>query len=81
MNDSFMMKVAWELCTKPIIDLWVRVVHSKYGCGEEVMPIIDKTRRGSNLWSSIKIVWDDFHANCEVLGTSVRWRVSSDSNF
>ena len=28
-----MMKVAWELCTKPIIDLWVRVVHSKYGCG------------------------------------------------
>ena len=33
-NDSFMMKVAWELCMKPS-HMWVRVVRAKYAYGED----------------------------------------------
>ena len=31
-SDSFMLKIAWEISTKPY-DLWVKVLKGKYGCG------------------------------------------------
>lgn len=61
-----MMKVAWELCTKPNT-LGVKVIRSKYRCGEKVMPIIENKRMRSNLWSGVKHVWDTFQTvDCRV---------------
>ena len=79
-NDSFMIKVAWELCMKPS-HLWVKVVRAKYACRDDHWHIIEKKKRGSNLWSSIKYVWDAFQENCVVNGMNVAWRSSSYRNF
>lgn len=64
MNDSFMMKVAWESSTR-MDSLWVRVVKAKYGFGNDLKPMINKDRHGSNLWRGIKAVWDNFDENCD----------------
>ncbi|GAU42820.1 hypothetical protein TSUD_185780 [Trifolium subterraneum] len=49
-NSAFMMCAGWNLCSKPE-SLWVSVIRSKYKCGPDLMPIISKERKGSNLWN------------------------------
>lgn len=62
--------------------LWVQVVRSKYGCGEGVMPIVEKKRAGSNLWNVVKHVWNCILLNCEMMGAGdMRWKNSIDEVF
>lgn len=42
-STSYMMKVDWSLRTKRD-DLWVRIMRSKYKCGEDLLPIIDRKK-------------------------------------
>ena len=80
-NDSFMMKVAWDLYNKPGCQ-WVQVDRSKYGYGERVMPKMEKKRTWSNLWNGVKHVWECFLLNCEMMGAGdMRWKNSIDGVF
>lgn len=36
MNDAFLMKMLWNLTTKPQ-DLWCQVLHSKYGRNQNLL--------------------------------------------
>ena len=58
-NKALLMKIGWGLTTNTDA-LWTRVIRGKYRCGNDTIPIIDKRRQGSRLWSGIKDVWDSF---------------------
>lgn len=64
MNDSFVMKIVWELCMRPS-NVWAKVVRGKYRCGDELKSNINKGRRGSSLYKGIKTVWDNFEEHCK----------------
>jgi hypothetical protein len=49
-NSAFMMRAGWNICSKPN-SLWVSVIRSKYRCDSDLLPIISKDRKGSNLWN------------------------------
>ena len=40
-------------------DLWVKVIRSKYKCGNDLVPIIDHKRLGSNNWLDIRNNWNE----------------------
>ena len=61
-STSYMMKVDWSLRTKRD-DLWVRIMRSKYKCGEDLLPIIDRKKNGSNLWKGVCSSWRNFQEN------------------
>ena len=50
------MKLAWELINKPET-LWVKVMRSKYRCGEEIIPKVRNIPKASNAWKGISQVW------------------------
>ncbi|KAK4275693.1 hypothetical protein QN277_018732 [Acacia crassicarpa] len=56
-NQAYMMKLGWNMM-KRRDDLWVKVLRSKYKCGEDLVPRINTTRLGSNAWSGIKKSWE-----------------------
>lgn len=58
-NQTSMMRINWDLTMKRD-DLWVQVVWSKYGCGNDTLPNINLTKAGSNLWKGICNAWEDF---------------------
>jgi hypothetical protein len=39
MNQAFLMKVGWKLTTKKDA-LWVKVIRSKYNCGDDLIPTV-----------------------------------------
>ena len=61
-STSYMMKVDWSLRTKRD-DLWVRIMRSKYKCGEDLLPIINGNRNISNLWKGMRSSWRNFQEN------------------
>ena len=65
--------------------LWTRVVRGKYRCGDDIIPMIDKRRKGSRLWSGVKEVWDTFLNGIEVeqrnVNTVVRWKHEKSGVF
>lgn len=52
MNQSLLVKVGWGLINKRD-SLWTRTLRSKYGCGEDIIPIVRRRKLNSNLWSDI----------------------------
>ena len=57
-NKAFMMKVGWDL----IMDreaLWARVIRSKYKCGNDILPCVQRRQVSSNLWRGVA---------CQLLG-------------
>ncbi|KAF7830690.1 putative glycerophosphodiester phosphodiesterase, protein kinase RLK-Pelle-LRK10L-2 family [Senna tora] len=38
--------------------LWAKVVRSKYKCGSDLIPLVDKRRKGSCVWKGICKVWE-----------------------
>lgn len=52
LNTANMMKVGWNIMNKKD-DLWVRVIRSKYGCGDDIIPKVNKMVGGSNLWNGV----------------------------
>ena len=73
-NLAFMSKLYWNMvCHKD--ELWVRVLRTKYRCGNDLLPTIDIARQGSNAWSGIKNVWKTIKDNIVVVpgSNSARW--------
>nr|KYP72230.1 Putative ribonuclease H protein At1g65750 family [Cajanus cajan] len=69
MNIAFMMKNCWSLINEPN-KLWVRVIKAKYGCTNEIIPVVTKKSSMSNLWQGICAAWDWFRPN-------IRWKVGN----
>ena len=42
-NKAYMMKLGWKLMNRRD-DLWVKVIRSKYKCGNDLVPVIDHKR-------------------------------------
>lgn len=63
-NQALIMKLAWGPITKPNA-LWVQILRAKYNCGQDVLPIIHKSRNHSNSWAGICQVWDRFIQGCK----------------
>lgn len=57
-----LMKARWNLCTKPN-DIWVKEVCAKYQCDNDIFPVVDQRRPGSNLRHEIVKVWDSLCPN------------------
>lgn len=57
-----LMKAGWNLCTKPN-DIWVKEVCAKYQCDNDIFPVVDQRRPGSNLRREIVKVWDSLCPN------------------
>lgn len=51
-NQTTLMKAGWHLIEAKE-DLWVRTLKSKYKCGEDLIPRIDKERMGTNFWRGL----------------------------
>jgi ribonuclease HI len=75
MNTAAMMKVGWSLSKKKDA-LWVKIVRAKYKCGLDLMPRIQVSKPGSNLWRGLCKNWDKVSQN-------LIWRVGKgrDINF
>ncbi|XP_057744587.1 uncharacterized protein LOC130962384 [Arachis stenosperma] len=58
MNKAFMMKAGWGLVEKKDA-LWVRILRSKYGSGNNVIPRVERKRSNSNLWKGICQLWPE----------------------
>lgn len=56
MNNSFVMKLGWELVTKREA-LWVQVLRYKYKCGNLHIPKVQVGSRASHVWRGIGQVW------------------------
>ena len=78
------MKIGWGLITNRDA-LWTNVIRGKYRCGNDLMPIINKRRQGSRLWSGIKEIWDTFNDGIEIVqrNTTVvaRWKYEKSGVF
>lgn len=61
-NSASLYKVGYELVAKKE-ELWVQVVRSKYKCGRDILPRIDRDKPGSNLWRGIVSAWDGVRKN------------------
>ena len=55
-NNAFMMKLGWSLINRKDV-LWVQLMREKYGCGLRVMPHINSSRAGSQVWKGVKNIW------------------------
>lgn len=57
-----MLRASWKLSTCSD-SLWTTIVRSKYKCGMEEVPKVNKLQAGSNFWHGICSNWDMFFAN------------------
>ena len=57
-NKAYMMKLGWKLMNRRD-DLWVKVIRSKYKCGNDLVPVIDHKRPESNNWLGIRNNWNE----------------------
>ncbi|KAK4263497.1 hypothetical protein QN277_028896 [Acacia crassicarpa] len=76
-----MMKVGWNLVARRD-ELWAKVLRSKYSCGSDIIPTIDMTKPGSNLWRGVKRTWNNVQDGVEVMSNGTpRWKWSKSGNF
>ena len=56
-------------------ELWVRVLRTKYSCGNDLLLTIDIARQGFNVWSGIKNAWKTIKDSIVVVpgSNSARW--------
>ena len=57
-NKAYMTKLSWKLMNRRD-DLWVKVIRSKYKCGNDLVQGIDHKRPGSNNWLDIRNNWNE----------------------
>ncbi|KAJ1389959.1 Ribonuclease H domain [Sesbania bispinosa] len=55
-NQSMMMKLGWGLVHSPEA-YWVRILRSKYHCGEELIPRVSNRPKESLTWCGIRQTW------------------------
>ncbi|KAK4280376.1 hypothetical protein QN277_012007 [Acacia crassicarpa] len=81
-NQAYMMKLGWNMM-KSRDDLWVKVLRSKYKCGDDLVPTINCARLGSNAWSGIKKSWEAVMEGSLVDDGSqtVRWKHERNGEF
>ncbi|KAK4259282.1 hypothetical protein QN277_005629 [Acacia crassicarpa] len=81
-NQAYMMKLGWNMM-KRRDDLWVKVLRSKYKCGDNLVPTINSTKLGSNAWSGIKKSWEAVMEGTLVDDGSqrVRWKHERNGEF
>nr|XP_025692428.1 uncharacterized protein LOC112794656 [Arachis hypogaea] len=72
LNNANLMKLAWKLIHNKDA-LWVKIVRSKYGCGDDSLPLITKHLSSSNAWKGIFHIWKTFADN-------LVWRLGSGEN-
>ena len=61
-NLAFMAKLGWGLVHQRD-ELWVKVLRSKYGCGEDLIPSISLKQGCSNVWKGICAAWPSVQDN------------------
>ena len=54
-NLAFMAKVGWGLIESD--DLWAHVLHSRYNCGDDLLPSVRLQSGCSNLWKGVCRAW------------------------
>ncbi|KAK4283181.1 hypothetical protein QN277_000163 [Acacia crassicarpa] len=80
-NQAFLMKIGWQLATRRE-DLWVKVLRNKYKCGSDILPRIEGSRPGSNLWSGIKRTWSKVQQGIELMpNKNLRWKWTKSGEF
>lgn len=64
-------------------DLYVRVIRSKYKCGSDVIPTINKQRVGSKVWVDIKATQKGVCEGIELVngGQDVKWKWEKHGAF
>lgn len=67
MNKAMLMKLGWELIQRRD-KLWVQILRSKYLCGNNVIPNVDKKHVESNTWRGIRKFWN-------LVINNIRWRI------
>jgi len=73
MNDAFLMKMLWNLITKPN-DLWCKVLYSKYGRNKDLRVAIDSKSYDSPLWKALTGIWKQFQQN-------IVWQLGNGNNI
>ena len=66
-NLAFMAKIGWGLINNSD-DLWVCVLHSKYRCGNDIIPQVRSSKGSSNLWRGVCRAWP-------MVENNVIWRI------
>lgn len=61
-NMACMMKIGWKIINNRD-DLWVRIVRSKYGYGDDLLPVVERKRGASNLWKGVCNRWNNVDKN------------------
>ena len=67
-NKAFLMKVGWSLVASKNAQ-WAHVVHSKYKCGDDLVPNVRVEKQGSRVWSGIKVFWKNVQEGIHVVIT------------
>lgn len=57
MNRALLMKIGWGLIARKD-SRWVRMLRSKYGCGEDIVPKVQRRNQNSNLWLGVCKIWN-----------------------
>ena len=57
MNKALLIKIGWSLITSSD-SMWVKVLRSKYGIEDQVVPQSLNTKFGSYIWKAIGIIWN-----------------------
>jgi hypothetical protein len=59
MNDAFLMKMMWNLITKPN-DRWCKILHGKYGRNNDLRVTINFQSYDSPLWKALPNICINF---------------------
>lgn len=69
-NMDCMINIGWHMIHNRV-DLWVKVIRSKYGCGADLLPKVDRKTDASNLWRDLCSSWDHVEGN-------ISWKSGND---
>ncbi|XP_054801529.1 uncharacterized protein LOC129305554 [Prosopis cineraria] len=84
-NKAFMMKAGWGFIHNKEA-LWARVIISKYKCGRELIPQVNRTHPGSQFWKGLRNNWEKVQVGVEfttnqVNEVVVRWKLEKPGMF
>ena len=71
-NSTFLSKLGWGLIHKRD-ELWVQVLRSKYKCGTDLIPQVQRHANCSNLWKGICSTWP-------VVQDNLIWRLGNGNS-
>jgi hypothetical protein len=73
MNNSFLMKMFWDLINKPD-DLWCKVLCSKFGRNKDLRVTINSQPNDSLFWKALLGIWERFQQN-------IVWQLGDGNNI